>query len=417
MYDPYAAFKRFTLQNGLTVYHQYWERPWIAAKVVIHAGGREDPLALPGLAHFVEHCVSENIQGYRRIDAEDFMKDMGGRSMFGSTSYLATQYGFSLPAKVKWTKEAFSIFGNMLLNAKITRRIEKERSIIQQEFHQRYPNLIMLEWDQARFQSLFPGHRLETWNRPIGRPEGFLRVNRTDLQAFYDRFYVPANMSLVILGGMDWTRCYKMLQESPFGAMKPGVRNPVAKAMKEPLPIGENRTIDVSASSFTSLRPSQTGYEANWSLPGDLPDAALVIASEMLDRILAERVREQLGASYNFSSHFSQYQDVSLFFIDGRFDPKLTPRIDKLVRSCIKSCVRNEVTFERLKSRICQRLLMTDLSGQGLVNRTSDDLEELQRIETLSETLRLRRRVTFNDVKRVFELLSEDRQYTFILRP
>ena len=64
MYDPFAKFTKHILSNGLEIHHQFWERPWIKVEIVVHSGGREDPVVMPGLAHFVEHVVSQNIDGY-----------------------------------------------------------------------------------------------------------------------------------------------------------------------------------------------------------------------------------------------------------------------------------------------------------------------------------------------------------------
>lgn len=417
MYDPYASFERFTLPNGLTVYHQYWDRPWVEVKIVVHAGAREDPANLPGLAHFLEHCVSNNIKGYRKIEAEDFLRDTGGRAMFGSTSYLATMYGFALPVRQNWVKKAFAIYGKMMLSAKISQRISSERLIINQEFHERYPASIGLEWEQSRYKSLFPGHRLEIYNRPLGRPEGFLAATRQDLQSFYDTYYVPANISIVILGGVKKNECRSLLEVTPFAESKPGTRNGVKGPTTKPLPLRGPAHTDISASSFTSLKREQTGYEASWSLPGVIPTASLFLATELLDRDLEKRIREKLGGSYGFSADYSDFQDVQMLVISGQARSDLSSHLDSLVRASISRCSRDRRTFDQLKSRICRRLLMTDLSGRDIVNGTAADLANTQKIETLTECLQRRRHVSFEDIKHVFRLLSEDRAFTFIIRP
>lgn len=417
MYDPYALFEEFTLPNGLTIYHQHWDRPWVGVKIVVHAGAREDPVHLPGLAHFLEHCVSNNIKGYRRIEAEDFLKDIGGRAMFGSTSYLATMYAFALPVRPNWLRKAFGIYGKMMLHARISQRIDSERLIIQQEFNERYPGSIGLEWERSRYRSLFHGHHLETYNRPLGRPEGFLTATKKDLQDFYDQYYVPANISIVILGGVKKNECRSLLEASPFADLKPGTRNKVQRPTTTPLQSQEPTHIDMSASSFTTLKREQTSYEVDWSLPGTISTTSLVLASELLNRELDKRIREELGGSYGFSADFWNFQDVRMLFISGQAHSDLSPQLDSIVHGCIRRCSRDRRTFVQLKSRICRRLLMTDPSGKDLVNGAASDLADTQEIETLTECLRLRRKVSFEDVKHIFGLLSKNRAFTFIMRP
>ncbi|KKP80963.1 MAG: hypothetical protein UR80_C0013G0008 [Parcubacteria group bacterium GW2011_GWB1_35_5] len=50
MYDPYADFVKHVLANGLEVHSVSWDRPWIGMEIVVHSGGREDPVTIPGLA-------------------------------------------------------------------------------------------------------------------------------------------------------------------------------------------------------------------------------------------------------------------------------------------------------------------------------------------------------------------------------
>lgn len=416
MYDPYQNFTKSVLPNGLTVYHQHWDRPWVAVRIIVHSGAREDAPHLPGLAHFLEHCVSNNIKGYRKIEARDFLKDTGGRTMFGTTSYLSTEYSFALPTKLSWVREALTIFGTMLFQARITKRVEKERSIIKEEFGQCYPIAEGLDWHMRQFSSIFTGHRLETYNRPLGRPEGFMNATQSDLQAFYDQHYVPANMSLVVLGGMNEQQFSSLLSKSPFAMAKPGVRNPVAKPLTVPLP-RKRAGQTIKLSRFTKFKTQQAEYLASWMIPGHVPLESLILATDILDRFLEQEIREKLGGSYGFSAHFWNFQDVRLLFIVGRVNPELIGKVEGIVDDCIRRALRDKRTFDQLKTRMHRRLLMSDLSGREIVNEASSDLAGLQRIVPLTEDLRRRKRLSFEELSQTLRLLTSDRRYTFITKP
>ena len=73
MYDPYAEFTKHVLPNELEVHSIFWDRPWIGMEIVVHSGGREDPVVMPGLAHFVEHVVNRNIPGMEYDKAKEFL--------------------------------------------------------------------------------------------------------------------------------------------------------------------------------------------------------------------------------------------------------------------------------------------------------------------------------------------------------
>src|SRR4051812_30555915 len=115
MWDPYAEFETAVLPNGLTVYAAHWpNRPWQYVDFIIHAGAKDDPVGLEGLHHFMEHLVSLNM--YRsRSKFENFFLDAGGSVHLGSSRFLATQYGFSLPTDKRKLSKAFQLLGEMLL--------------------------------------------------------------------------------------------------------------------------------------------------------------------------------------------------------------------------------------------------------------------------------------------------------------
>lgn len=230
MYDPYTAFKKTRLENGLEVHSVFWDRPWVGMEVVVHSGAREDPLGMPGLAHFVEHCVSRNIPDREGEEVRQFFESVGGYVSFGSTGYLATRYSFAVPADPDIFRKALDIFGSMLLEAQIKKEIENQRKIIFREFNQRYPFIEKLGWDMDLRQNLFREHRLETYNNPLGRPEGFLFAKEKDLQNFYDEHYTPQNMSMVIIGGFRDEEVIAEIEKSPFGKQKEGKRNPISAA-------------------------------------------------------------------------------------------------------------------------------------------------------------------------------------------
>ena len=109
MYDPYVGFTKNVLRNGLEVHSMSWNRPWIGMEIVVHSGAREDQVNMPGLAHFVEHCVGHNIPDHTHDSVKQFIESVGGRAEYGSTDYLSTRYKFAVTADLPTFREALSI--------------------------------------------------------------------------------------------------------------------------------------------------------------------------------------------------------------------------------------------------------------------------------------------------------------------
>ncbi|MDB5254074.1 MAG: Peptidase domain protein [Parcubacteria group bacterium] len=416
MYDPFAEFKKNVLSNGLEVHSVFWDRPWIRVEIVVHSGAREDPVAMPGLAHFVEHAVRKNIPNREFNKANEFFEACGGETGFGTTNYLSTQYGFAIPANPAIFREALSIFGSMLLGARLGKDVERERMVIHREFNTRYSHLEKLEWDMGIRKALFKGHRLETYNRPLGRPEGFLSTTQDDLQRFYDTHYVPANISVVIVGGVQTEEMLAELEKSPFGIQKSGVRNPISQPFKK-VPVVLEHSKVVKLSEHSNFTVDQTEYKATWAFPADFPRQARRVFNQMLDNILWEEVREKRGLAYSINTASSDFQDILEYEIVGQIVPTATSYIDELVRKCIRMVPsRRDLFVRKLRSTI-QRCSMLDLSGSDLADNAADDLLRHHRIISMLEVRDALEKVTHEQIEEAATFLSSDRQYTFILSP
>jgi predicted Zn-dependent peptidase len=416
MYDPYAAFTKHVLPNGLEVHLVSWDRPWIKMGIVVHSGGREDPVSMPGLAHFVEHVVSGNIPGLKKNQVEVFLESHGGHGDFGATNYLSTEYEFRTLADPSVFRTALSMFGSMLLQAQLNNGIEREREVILREFNDRYHCSEQLEWDMHKQRAVFAGHRLETWNRPLGRPEGFMRTTQNDLQQFYDTHYTPANMSVVIVGGLPIDTVIAELEQSPFGIPKYGVRNPIPKpwdGIRKPV---EHSKL-VRLSDHTSFTIDRTEYIATWAFPVHFPRQALRVFDYMLEEILFEQIRTQRCAAYNFSTGPRYFQDVYEYTIGGNINPRYDEQIDDLVTSCIAHIPERRALFEQNLNYCKCMCMMTDIAGTGLMGNNMGDLMRDHRIVTLQDTLDELQQVTFEQMQEAAQLLSPDRRYTFMCCP
>lgn len=416
MYDPFADFSKFVLTNGLEVHSMYLDRPWIGVEIVVHSGGREDPTMLPGLAHFVEHVVSKNIPGRNVEEVKTFFEICGGKVWFGSTDYYSTQYRFFIPADPTIFREALAIIGAMLLEAQIKEGIESERKIIEREFYERYPFPEKMEWDLSVRKALFAGHRLETWNRPLGRPEGFLHVTGANLQAFYDENYVPVNISMVTIGGIPNDDVVRELERSPFGIQKSGRRIPIPPPFKHISVPFEQMKI-VRFSDHVSFKVGRTEYSATWAFPADYSRQTLVIFSQMLRKILFDEIRQKRSLAYDIDVSYRDFQDVYEYEVSGRIVPEATSYIGELVRNCILSVPKNRELFDQERNSSLQKCSMIDFSGLGLANCAAEEIASGHRIILMEDVWNDLQKVTFEQMAEVALLLSPYRQYTFIVRP
>lgn len=85
---------------------------------LIHSGTEYDPVGLEGLSHFIEHVVLENTNVSEK-EMEAFFVDCSGMVSLGMTGYPGTHYRFFVPTDKAILMRAFSMFGHILLSAKL----------------------------------------------------------------------------------------------------------------------------------------------------------------------------------------------------------------------------------------------------------------------------------------------------------
>ncbi|MEK7612398.1 MAG: pitrilysin family protein [Patescibacteria group bacterium] len=417
MWDPYAEFQSATLPNGLTVHGAHWPgRPWEAMGFLIHSGAENDPVGLEGLSHFVEHVVLENTNvSKKRMEA--FFEDCGGEVNLGTTSYAYTHYRFFVPTEREILAGAFSIFGHMLMSARLEQCIERERKVIVGEFHRHYPIIFKHDLDMRKQKTLYAGHWLERFTRPLGNPQSIGRITEGDLQSHYDTHYAPANISIVGVGGMQLSELIELLSESPFATNKKGGRTPLPTPAFDVASPSETRHVFEFSKHMTV--PIEVGsYQSVAKIPGNINEQVIRILKEMFNEMLFEEVRERRAWSYSINSSQYNFRNFYEFSINcGALALQAIDEIEEVIEICIASMGEREDLFEQTKRRALAGNFMTDSTGNGIRDCVLIDLAENQRILSLTEIGNDLERVTMSDIRNALQWLRPGRRWTLITRP
>ena len=147
-----------------------------------------------GIAHFLEHKLFE------REDASDLMSAFTslGADSNAFTSFTKTSYLFSATDHFL---ENLDLLDELVTSAHFTEdSILREQDIIQQEreMYQDDPDSCLFF---STLANLYPGTPLAT--DIVGSEESISRINLTNLQENFTRFYKPVNMSLFLVGNFD----------------------------------------------------------------------------------------------------------------------------------------------------------------------------------------------------------------------
>src|SRR3954463_9722337 len=219
---PEFRFYKTTLANGLDVIVRPHEHlPIVAVNLWYHVGSKDEERRQRGFAHLFEHLMFEG----SAHSPGDFFKPLQrlGASINGSTSTDRTNYFEDVPtAHVELALAMESDRMGHLLPALSDTKLRVQKDVVKNEYRQNYANRPYGQVSRLLAEALYPPSHPYSW-LTIGVMEDVEAATRADVEAFFQRFYVPSNASLCVVGDIDEDRALS-LAERYFGPLDGGTR-------------------------------------------------------------------------------------------------------------------------------------------------------------------------------------------------
>jgi predicted Zn-dependent peptidase len=337
---------RFTLPNGLRVWCQpRSDSESVAALLVIGTGARYETPSNSGVSHFVEHMLFTGTERWSEEETKEVITRRGGRwngwTSFEDTTYFVHAAEADLDVALDWLAEL--VFHATFPDDKV----DKEREVIFQERWGHYGWLINTldalgfgyELDRDVQRTLFPGSSLGY--RIVGEDTSLESLDRAALWAYYQRYYSPANATLIVVGNalpeqvLERTTAY-------FGGLGPG--EPPARPTTPPLPVGGPYQVVVRGPMPTARVQLMTGARTvGWFHPDRW---ALDVLAEILAKDLTEEIRYRRGLVYGLAVYGVYFDDVGYFVIGTTSERASKEEISQAVEKRIEQIRQGQVRPE-----------------------------------------------------------------------
>lgn len=390
-------FDRFTLKNGLRVlFHKETTTPSVVVNTLYDVGARDETEDKTGFAHLFEHLM---FGGSIHIPEFDTPLQNAGGENNAFTSNDITNYYDVVPRENIET--ALWLESDRMLSLAFTdKSLEVQRSVVVEEFKQRYLNQpygdAMLELRDLCYK-VHP-YRWATIGKEIKHIE---EATMEDVKAFFKKHYSPSNAVLCICGNLE-LEDVKRLVEKWYGDI-PSVEKPVRSLPVEPEQTAfRERTIvrKVPANAFYYAFHMVDRLHPDY-LPTD-------VLSDALGRDKSSRLFLDLKKRKNLVSEISAYilgsTDPGLLVISGKLnegvrfeqlDAALWPELEKL---------QNTRLEEKEMKRIMNKIRTTkEFQDQGILQRAMhlSFFELLGDAEMINQENALYRQITPADIQRV----------------
>ncbi|MDB5022003.1 MAG: peptidase [Pedobacter sp.] len=350
--DPINA-RFYTLKNGLTVVlSPNTKEPNIEFRMAVRAGSNTDPKTHTGLAHYLEHMLFKGTDKFGttdfakekpyldKIDAlyekynqttdsvkrkeiyaqidktsgeasnvsianeyDKMMKSIGGQSSNAHTWYEETVYNEDFPSNAV---DKFLALQSERFRNPILRIFHTELEAVYEEKNRSLDNDGSKLYEQTA-NLLFPTHNYGQ-QTTIGTIEHLKNPSLLEIKKYYQKYYVPNNMSVILSGDFNPDVMIKKVDEA-FAYMQPkplALYNPAAEK-----PLTSIQTVDVYGPSAENMMILYRGYAENTreSLMLDLISSILANGKAGLLDINLNKQQKVLRAS----AYYQQMKDYGQF--------------------------------------------------------------------------------------------------------
>jgi len=188
----------------------------------IFAGSMHETKEQQGVAHFLEHMLFNGSEHFKPGELIEYFQSIGmdfGSDANARTSFFNTVYDLSLPrADQSYLDKAFVVIQDYAQGALLLQsEIDRERGIIFAEKRER--DSVSYRTFKKELEFELPGS-LFNQRFPIGIDSVLKNADRNLLKAYYDQWYRPDNMALVVVGDLDVKTAEAMIIKR-FSKLKP----------------------------------------------------------------------------------------------------------------------------------------------------------------------------------------------------
>jgi zinc protease len=239
----FSQIQSLSLDNGLNIIVKEDHRAPVAVTMLwYNVGSADEPGGLTGVSHVLEHYMFKGTQKFplgvftRTIAA--FGGELNAMTNNDFTAYYEITDTAHLPAVFELEANRMQ---HLLWNEE---EFKKEMRVIQEERRLRIdnePQALMFE----RF--LATAHLSAPYHHPvIGWMTDLQHMNMQDAQRWYQQFYAPNNVTLVVVGDVKPSHIYQLAKQY-FGSLQPKPRL-LRKQQLEPEALG-SKHIQVQTSA------------------------------------------------------------------------------------------------------------------------------------------------------------------------
>jgi len=345
-------YSLFRLPNGLTVIlHEDHTVPLVTVNMWYHVGSARERPGRTGFAHLFEHLMFMGSGHVKPGQFDEWLESAGGDNN-GSTQNDRTNYWINVPSNaLELALFLESDRMGYLLDTMTPQTVDAQRDVVKNERRQSVENQPYGIADEVLGAMLYPEGHPYHWP-VIGYMADLTAASYDDVVQFHNKYYTPANASLVVAGDIDTAKTRELV-EKWFSDVK-------AAPAPEPIAIPGAALTGVQKKTITDRVQLPRLYLA-WITPRHFEpgDSALDLVADVLAGGKNSRLYKRLVYDMQIAQDVSASQESAQ--LSSQFEIVATPRpghtvdeLKKVIDEEVARLQREEPSAHELERSINQ---------------------------------------------------------------
>lgn len=358
-------FQEYDLPNGLhVILHQDNKAPVVTTSVMYHVGAKDEIANRTGFAHFFEHLLFEGTPNIQRGEWMKIVAKNGGTNNANTTDDR-TYYYETFPSN----NEQLGLW----MEAERMRHpvinqigVDTQNEVVKEEKRQSYDNRPYGGILKAIKEGLFKKHPYK--NTTIGEMADLDSAKLEEFKAFFKKYYVPNNATLVVAGDINIEDTKKLIN-TYFGSIPKG--EPIVRNFPKEDPITAqtemtvyDKNIQLPAYLYTYRTPSNKSRDAK------VLDMISSYLSNGKSSVLYKKLVDEEKKALAVQAINLGEEDYSVFAffaipMGKTTEPEIRTEIDEEVKK-LQTDLISEEDYQKLQNQFENQFVNANSSIQGI---------------------------------------------------
>jgi len=361
----------------------------------VRTGARDEKPEVSGVSHFLEHMVFKGTARRSALEVNMDFDRIGANYNAFTSEENTVFYASVLP---EYMPAAVDVLADILRPSLRGEDFEMEKKVIIEEIGMYEDQPMWSAYDHAK-KAFFADHPLG--NSVLGTPASITALTRAQMQGYFDKRYVAANITVAAAGKFAFADLVNLVDKSCGGwntgrAPRQGIREAPPRE------------------SFQVIKKDKVTQEHVFLIsPAPAADAPLRHAADTLAMVLGDDTGSRLywavvdpGLAESADVGYHDYEGAGSFFTSFSSEPEQTQQNLGIIQGIFRQVQKHgisEAELAQAKSKILSRVVRSSERPMGRMQAVGMSWTYLGKYRSVDDELKAFDAVTLKKVAQVLE--------------